>query len=101
MTTMGKKKKVNRSHSEEFKREAVGLLESRGERTAAEVAASLGVQSGQLYQWRKELGSQARPAELESLEEENRRLRLQNSQQNKEIDTLKKSVALFARDLRR
>ena len=78
-TKMGKKKKRNRSHSDEFKREAVGLLESRGERTAAAVAASLGVQPGQLYQWKKEFGVQSRPTGMESVEEENRRLRLQNS----------------------
>lgn len=98
---MGKEKKRNRSHSDEFKRESVGLLESRGDRTAAAVAASLGVQPGQLYQWKKEFGAQPRPGGMESVEEENRRLRLQNSQLSKENDTLKKSVALFARDLKR
>ena len=35
--------KKRRKHTEEFKREAVRLLENRGERTVADIAASLGV----------------------------------------------------------
>ena len=36
-------KKSRGKYSEEFKREAVRLVETRGERTVADVAASLGV----------------------------------------------------------
>ena len=35
--------KKRRKHTEEFKREAVRLLENRGERAVADIAASLGV----------------------------------------------------------
>ncbi len=98
---MAKRKTKRQQHPEEIKRQAIRLLEDRGDQTAAEVAADLGVASGQLYQWRKELGAvQDRPAGLESLEDENRRLRREIAQKNKENDTLKKSIALFAREMK-
>lgn len=40
-----------KNHKEEFKREAVRLLEGRGERTVADVAASLGVAENLLHAW--------------------------------------------------
>ena len=97
---MPKKKKKRRQYPEEFKRQAVRLLESRGEQTAAEIATDLGVSAGQLYQWRKELGAvQERPAGMESAEDENLRLRREIGQMKKENDTLKKSGALFVREM--
>ena len=98
---MAKRKKKNRSHSEDFKREAVRLMEARGDATVAEVAESIGVRTSQLYEWKKRLGDIAVMApEGESLEQENTRLRRENSQMRKENETLKKSIALFAKDLR-
>ena len=98
---MAKKKKKRRQYPEEFKRQAVRLLETRGEQTAAEIATDLGVSAGQLYQWRKELGAvQERPAGMESAEDENLRLRREVSQMKKENDTLKKSIALFVREMK-
>lgn len=98
---MAKKKKKRRQYSEEFKRQAVRLLESRGEQTAADIATDLGVSAGQLYQWRKELGAvQERPAGMESVGDENLRLRRDISQMKKENDILKKSIALFVREMK-
>lgn len=98
---MAKRKTKRQQHPEEFKRQAIRLLEDRGGQTAAEVAADLGVAAGQLYQWRKEFGAvQQRPAGLETIEDENRRLRRDVVQKNKEIDTLKKSIALFVREMK-
>ena len=98
---MAKKRAKRKQYPEEFKRQAIRLLEDRGEHTAAEIAAELNVAAGQLYQWRKELGAvQERPSGLESLEEENRRLRRDISQKTKEVDTLKKSIALFVREMK-
>ena len=48
-----------KKHSEEFKREAVRLLETRGERTVADVAGSLGVAENLLHAWKKKFGSAA------------------------------------------
>lgn len=42
-----------KQYTEEFKREAVRLLITRGAQTVAEIAKSLGVQGSQLYKWRK------------------------------------------------
>jgi transposase len=91
-----------KKHSEEFKREAVRLLETRGERTVADVAASLGVAENLLHAWKKKLGSAAQTLRRErggeTAEEELKRLRRENAQLRQERDVLKKSVAVFARD---
>ncbi len=98
---MAKKKTKRKQYPEEFKRQAIRLLEGRDGQTVAEVAGDLGVAAGQLYQWRKELGAAGeRPDGMESLEDENRRLRREISQKSKEVDTLKKSIALFAREMK-
>lgn len=91
-----------KKHTEEFKREAVRLLENRGERTIADVAASLGVAENLLHAWKRKLGSAAEQVRRErggeTPEEELKRLRRENAQLKQERDVLKKSVAVFARD---
>jgi len=95
---MGKRKK----HTEEFKREAVKLLETRGERTIADVASNLVVAESQLHAWRKQYGNAA--AEIrkarggETPEEEVKRLRRELAQTKQERDLLKKSIAFFVKD---
>jgi transposase-like protein len=97
---MAKKKRTNRRYTEEFKREAIRLLENRGDSTGAEIAASLGIAPSILYQWRKQLGVEpARSAHGESLEDEAQRLRREISQMRKENLILKKSIALFVREM--
>jgi len=100
MEANGKRKR--KKHTEEFKREAVRLLESRGERTIADVAASLGVAENLLHAWKRKLGSAAEQVRKErggeTPEEELKRLRRENAQLRQERDVLKKSVAVFARD---
>jgi transposase-like protein len=44
-----------KKHSEEFKREAVRLMETRGERTVADVAESLGVAENLLHAWKRKV----------------------------------------------
>jgi len=96
--TTAKRKK----RTEEFKREAVRQLEGRGERTVADVAASLGVAENLLHSWKKKYGSAAEQVRRErggeTPEEELKRLRRENAQLKQERDVLKKSVAVFARD---
>jgi transposase len=100
METKNSKKRHKRP--EEFKREAVRLLETRGERTVADVAASLGVAENLLHAWKKKYGSAAdqvrRERGGETPEDELKRLRRENAQLRQERDVLKKSVAVFARD---
>jgi len=97
-----KAKKKRRIHTEEFKREAVRLLENRGERAVADVAASLGVAENLLHAWKRKLGSAAEQVRRErggeTPEDELKRLRRENAQLRQERDVLKKSVAVFARD---
>lgn len=97
---MGKR----RRYTEEFKREAVRLLETRGERSAAEVAEGLGVSPSLLFQWRKQLGEVEAATSNdrgESKDEELARLRREVTQLRKEKDVLKKSTLLLLRDKER
>ena len=97
-----KSKSKRKKHPEAFKREAVRLLEGRGERTVADVAAGLGVAENMLHAWKKKYGSAAEQVRRErggeTLEDELKRLRRENAQLKQERDVLKKSVAVFARD---
>jgi transposase len=97
-----KTKKKRRKHTEEFKREAVRLLENRGERAVADIAASLGVAENLLHAWKRKLGSAAEQVRRErggeTPEDELKRLRREIAQLRQERDVLKKSVAVFARD---
>lgn len=91
-----------KKHTEEFKREALHLLENRGERTVADVAASLGVAENLLHAWKRKLGSAAQQLRAErggeTPEEELKRLRRENAQRREERTVLKKSIAFFVRD---
>ncbi len=84
-----------KSYSEEFKREAVRLLLTRGERPVAEVAKGLGVSSSQFYQWQRRYSDVAATAvngRGESKDQELARLRRENSILRKEKEVLKKSI---------
>lgn len=93
-----------KSYTEEFKREAVRLLVTRGERPVAEVASGLGVSPSQLYAWQQRYSEVAKTAvngRGETKDEELARLRRENSVLRKEKEVLKKSIGLFVRDLQR
>jgi transposase len=91
-----------KKHTEEFKREAVRLLEGRGERTVTDVAASLGVAENLLHAWKKKYGLAAEQVRKErggeTAAEELKQLRRENAQLKQEREVLKKSIAVFARD---
>ena len=96
---MAKSKNYNMT----FKREAIRLMENRGERSVEQVADDIGVHFSQLYKWRKELGldGKSAPAEREraaELEAENKRLKRQLEQALKERELLKKSIAFFVKE---
>lgn len=97
-----KANRKRKKHAQEFKREAVRLMENRGERTVADIAASLGVAENLLHAWKRKLGSAAEQVRRErggeTPEEELKRLRREVTQLRQERDILKKSVAVFARD---
>lgn len=99
---MEKPRRTRRRFTEEFKREAVRLL-NESPNSALSTAKSLGVQREVLYRWRDELealgtvafrGNGNRTPEQErirQLEAENRKLKM-------ERDFLKKTAAYFAKD---
>jgi transposase len=97
-----KTKSKRKKRPEQFKLEAVRLLETRGERTAACIAASLGIAESLLHSWKKKYGSAAAQVRKErggeTAEEELKRLRREMTQLKQERDILRKSVTFFARD---
>lgn len=87
--------------TDEFKREAIRQMETRGERTVSEVAADLGITEKHLYNWRRRLGASdaVRNESGETLEQEVRRLRRENRELRTEQAIVKKCAAYFAKDL--
>jgi transposase len=85
-----------KKHAEEFKREAVRLLETRGERTVADIAASLGVAQNLLHAWKRKHGNAAEEVRRErggeTQEEEVKRLRREVTQLKQERDVLKNGL---------
>ena len=86
-------------YPEEFKKDAVRLFMSRGERTAQAVADGLGVRANQLYRWHRKYGPELSDAstpqqhdvDVEALRRRVRRLEQENS-------ILKKAAAFFAKE---
>ena len=96
-------KKPYKQYSREFKLEAVRLAKV-GDKTASDVARSLGIRVNQLFKWRTQLeaeavsgspGKRGRPpsGELEALRRENAKLKEEN-------DILKKAAIYFAQELK-
>lgn len=91
--------------SDEFRREAVRLSETR---PVTEIARELGIHPETLRGWRRlararrDGGSETEsgPATVPSLEAENRRLRRELAILREEKDILKKATAFFAKDAR-
>jgi transposase len=85
-------------YTDEFKREALGLLKRSG-RTVPEVAAELGVAKSALYRWQREPARmpEGKRARTISLEEENRQLRRDYQRLKMEHEFLKKAAAFFAK----
>ena len=92
-----------KKYSEEFRRNAVSLADQPG-KTAVEVAKSLGIHVGQIYNWRTQFEklSKRQFTTLEGVDyskeesDEIRHLKHELAQVKKERDFLKKAVAYFA-----
>lgn len=92
---MAKRKK----HTDEFKRDAVRMMRSRGQRTVAQVADDLGI--NELHRWAAKFEQETvakRNDKGETLEDENRRLRKENERLRMEKTILKKAAAFFAKE---
>ena len=101
---MAKKRKKKRRRrlgprfTREQKAEAVALLE-RGDVTAEQLAADLGVSSRSLQRWKKEREESEGATPLTSAErEELKRLRKQVKRQQQSIEILKKARAFMAKE---
>ena len=94
------KKRGPKAYSEEFRREAIRLTESR---LITQVARELGIHSETLRGWRRQARAAGAPAAgsgtVPSLEE-NRRLRRENARLLEEREILRKATACFAKDER-
>lgn len=88
-----------RKYTEEFKREAVRLMESSG-KSIAEIARDLGINDNNVYRWRNLYGSpsQSRPnGSMSEMEAELKRLRRENEVLRQERDILKKAMSIVSR----
>ena len=88
-----------RSYTEEFKREAVRLMETSG-KAVAQIARDLGINDNNLYRWRGLYGSQSQDSAKGSvveMEAEVRRLRREVEVLRQERDILKKAMSIVSR----
>ena len=94
-------KKVQKTYTAEFKREAVRLAQTSG-KPIAQVARELGISDTSIHQWRKELtahGDEAFPGSghQTAQEEEIRRRKRELEVTRQERDILKKAFIVFSR----
>ena len=91
---------VKKKHfTEDFKREAVRLIESG--QSVEQVALDLGVGKTSLWRWRLQLGKNAVEVAVDpDLQKENARLRRRVRELEEEREILKKATAFFAKESR-
>jgi transposase len=90
---------ARRKYTEEFKREAVRLMESSG-KPIAELARDLGINDNNLYRWRGLYGNQAQAnanGSVAQMEAELKRLRREVEVLRQERDILKKAMNIVSR----
>ncbi len=89
-----------RKYTEEFKREAVRLMET-SDKPIAELARDLGINDNNLYRWRGLYGSQPQAntngSVVAELAAEVKRLQRENEVLRQERDMLKKAMSIVSR----
>ena len=94
------------SYTEEFKRDAVRLVETSG-KSKTQIARDLGISDRALYRWLKEYGQTQEPStnangqsgfNLKDLEAENKRLRREVEVLRQERDILKKAISICSQE---
>ena len=101
-TQISKPTRTKARYSQEYKQEALELWRASG-RSAAKVAAELGIRPPLLYRWAhaervpKVPKAGRKPARsLEELEAENRRLRQENAKLLEQREVLKRSLGILS-----
>jgi transposase len=101
-TQLRKPARSKASYSDQYKKEALELWRSSG-RSAAKVAAELGIRPPLLYRWahleREPNASRTEPKcrrSIEELEKENRQLRQENAKLLEQREVLKKSLGILS-----
>src|SRR3954453_17388252 len=93
--------KYTKRYTEEFKRDAIALVDSSG-KTVTAVARELGISSESLRGWYRKAKAdrgEGTPGELSSAErEELQRLRRENREQQQTIEILKRATAFFVKE---
>ena len=93
-----RRKRRRRTHSEEFKREAVQLIHDE-HLSVAEAARNLGIHPNLLRKWKQNIEAENEDASLTEDERmEMARLRAENRRLRMERDILKKAAAFFANE---
>jgi transposase len=86
-----------RQYTEEFKREAVRLMETSG-KPIAQLARDLGIKDNNLHRWRGLFGSQqSTNGNQTEMEAELKRLRREVETLRQERDILKKAMSIVSR----
>jgi len=98
-------KKIPRSYSDEFKKDAVHLLETSG-KSKAEISRELGIPNGLLGRWQRrfQINEETEALELsdiEQLRKEMRDLKRELEITRMERDILKKTIGIFLKDQQR
>jgi transposase len=102
-TQISKPARERASYTEQYKQEALELWRASG-RSAAKVAAELGIRPPLLYRWARPGRSRPDPSStgrkpvrsVEQLEAENRHLRAENAKLLEQREVLKKSLGILS-----
>jgi len=102
-TQISKPVRTKASYTDEYKQQALELWRASG-RSAAKVAAELGIRPPLLYRWARTERPPSHPAppgqkrlrNLEELEAEIRRLRAENAKLLEQREVLKKSLGILS-----
>ena len=95
---------AKRTYSDDFKRDAIRLLETSGKRLS-QIEQELGVPHGLLRKWQKRfqvnpVSEQLELSEVEQLKAELRVMKRELELARMERDILKKTVGIFSKDVR-